>query len=726
MAWLNLVQKGVYKMTAKEVVDQLLKMENWEKLNKTQQLAVEQGLLETRDNFVVIAPTSSGKTGIALLAGLQTLDAGQKIVYLVPMKSLASEKEEDLKTISQNVAGFDSSPKDWEEATALVTTFESFYKSILVSPSYAKQFGLAIIDEFQVLYDVLRGFNLEKVLTLLKELGIRTICISATFEDKTEIGEWLNAKLIVIPDDARDVKIIHDVIPLDETKPANQNQELCKKIIEIGREPYLVFCTRKDYTLARAKIMCSLLDKNVSDEIDLRRHFSETVRRKNLTSLEQELLQCMIKGVAFHHSGLDSRLKKLVEEFFSEKKVSYLFATTGLAYGVNFPAKTVIVADTSFYDSSLVSKRRQIPVYMYVQMAGRAGRSGFGNEGYAYVVKRKGAELPVEKYQEGIIEKATSVVGNDDYFRKTILELIYSQKCKDEEILGFFKNTFFNFQSERKEVEFVKFDLFKTLKSHVEYLYERGFIVPVGASGYKLTGLGEVTVSFLFNTFANYPLAPFEELNKLLAKEQKVRQDEFIIYSISKLFEGTSLSKYPKERSEDITKFFENKGIPVSNQKGPEYSTYAIVHGWMENMDLTEIEEKFKVYASQCPEVGKSIFQLLTVYERLARKRSIDVPSEFQDFKDRIRFGVTAEELPLTRLRGIGRETTRKIKLYCENALRRTPWNLKGSIIEIFEQIYRERGEAKFVETLQFIKGVGKGKKLDKILSLVKERVKAP
>jgi replicative superfamily II helicase len=360
---------------------------------------------------------------------------------------------------------------------------------------------------------------------------------------------------------------------------------------------------------------------------------------------------------------------------------------------------------------------------MYIQMAGRAGRSGLGSEGYAYIVKRKGAD--VAKYQEGVIEKATSVVGHDDYFRKTILELIYSQKCKDEEILEFFRNTFFNFQSERKKVEFIKFDLFDTLKGHVEYLYKRGFISPIGAGGYKLSGLGEVTVSFLFGTFANYPLAPFEALNKFLDDDQKVRTDLSIIHLISILFKGACLSKYPREKSEEITEFYENHGIHASDQKSPEYSAYAIFCGWIENLDLTEIEVKYKVYASQCPEVGRELSRLLTVYEKLARKKSIDIPDDFKDFKDRIRFGVTAEEVPLVRLRGIGRETTRKIKMYCENALRQQPWNLKGSILEIFEQIYKERGEKRFVETLQFIKGVGKGKKFDKILSLVKSRVKA-
>jgi hypothetical protein len=252
---------------------------------------------------------------------------------------------------------------------------------------------------------------------------------------------------------------------------------------------------------------------------------------------------------------------------------------------------------------------------------------------------------------------------------------------------------------------------------------ERGFVEPIGAGGYRLTGLGEVTVGFLFNTFANYPLAPFEELNKLLEKEKRVQEYDFIIWILSRLFNKACLSKYPRERSEATMKFFENKGIPISDQKSPEYSMYAIFNGWIENLELTEIEERFKVFAGQCPDVGNELSKLLTVYERLALKKGIDIPADFRDFKDRIKFGVTAEELPLRRLRGIGRETTRKVKMYCENALRRPPWSCKGTILEIFEQIYKERGEKQFVETLQFIKGIGKGQKLERILTLVKDRV---
>lgn len=709
-------------MTTDKIVAKLLELKGWGKLNITQTMALDEGLLDTKDNFVIIAPTASGKTGVAELAMLQTLDSGGRVAYLVPMKPLISEKERDFKVLSKKIAGAESTPSDWNGSEIVITTFESFYKTALISQHKAEGFSLAIIDEFHVLYDSMRGFNLEKVITILKELGTRIICLSATFEDKNEIGEWLKAKLVVAPREARKVEIKHEIIDLCGTHSSQQNKELCRRLLEMAKGPYLVFCTTKESTKSRAKLMCSFLKKMIFKEEEMTRIFFRILSRDKFTSLEEELRRCLLKGVGFHHSGLDQGLKNLVEGLFENRKIKYLFATTGLAYGVNLPAKSVVVADTSFYDPSVPSKRKDIPTYMYTQMGGRAGRPGFEKEGYAFVVKKRRSEN-VDRYLNGQIERAISHVGQDDYFRKTILELVYSGRPRDKEIVDFFENTFYSFQSKKEKTQLVPFNLFGILKGHAKYLYDTGFIIPLGAPGNKLTDLGRVTIEFLFQTFSTYELTPFLELNKILETDKKVRMNHDIIYKISSLFNGACLSKVPRKKSEEIIDFYEKIGIPASDLRSPEYSAYAIFVGWMENKDLYDIEEDYKVYTSHLPQVAKEIWRLLLVYEKLAHKKNIPVQVEFKDFRDRVRFGVTNEELPLVRLRGIGRETTRKIRDRCNTLYRKHPLNYKGSIMDVFEEMYKRLGETKFKEELRYIKGVGRGKKAMKILELVKSRI---
>ena len=63
----------------------------------SQSKAIKAGLLDGK-SVVVCSPTASGKTFIAELAGIKRLlEDGGKMVYIVPLKSLASEKADEFK-----------------------------------------------------------------------------------------------------------------------------------------------------------------------------------------------------------------------------------------------------------------------------------------------------------------------------------------------------------------------------------------------------------------------------------------------------------------------------------------------------------------------------------------------------------------------------------------------------------------------------------------------------
>ena len=71
----------------------------YETLYPTQESSVDAGLLEGK-NILVSAPTASGKTLIALLAILNHIFKKKgKIVYLSPLKALASEKFSEFKKL---------------------------------------------------------------------------------------------------------------------------------------------------------------------------------------------------------------------------------------------------------------------------------------------------------------------------------------------------------------------------------------------------------------------------------------------------------------------------------------------------------------------------------------------------------------------------------------------------------------------------------------------------
>lgn len=87
----------------------------------------------------------------------------------------------------------------------------------------------------------------------------------------------------------------------------------------------------------------------------------------------------LIRGIAFHHSGLQPLLKEAVEILFTRGFVRVLFATETFSVGLNMPTKTVIFLELEKYSDG--GERRLLRPDEYIQMAGRAGRRGIDTQG---------------------------------------------------------------------------------------------------------------------------------------------------------------------------------------------------------------------------------------------------------------------------------------------------------------------------------------------------------
>src|SRR5574338_336980 len=173
-----------------------------------QEKAVKAGLLEKK-SILISAPTASGKTLIATLAIIKHLYDGGKIVYLSPLKALASEKFSEFKKLEAiefakklrmqiSTGDFDQSDRSLGQNDVLVLTNEKMDSIIRQGADWINEISLVIVDEVHLIGDDDRGPTLEIVLTKLKSLPQKPqiLALSATVTNADEISSWLDCKLV--------------------------------------------------------------------------------------------------------------------------------------------------------------------------------------------------------------------------------------------------------------------------------------------------------------------------------------------------------------------------------------------------------------------------------------------------------------------------------------------------------------------------------------------------
>jgi len=96
--------------------------------------------------------------------------------------------------------------------------------------------------------------------------------------------------------------------------------------------------------------------------------------------LGRDLAKLLQHRVAFHHSGLPySARADWIEPLGKAGKLQVIVATTGLAAGINFSVRSVMVTSTSYGDARF---QRELRSDELLQMFGRAGRRGLDERGF--------------------------------------------------------------------------------------------------------------------------------------------------------------------------------------------------------------------------------------------------------------------------------------------------------------------------------------------------------
>lgn len=195
-----------------------LKKQGIEELRPSQEKSIEKGLFDNSKNQLVCSPTASGKTLVAELSMLDTiLNQNKRVLYIVPLKALASEKYREFSDLYGDSfrvrvsIGELQNEKYNYDYELMILTAEKLDSLLRHDKGVLNKVGLVIADEIHLINDEKRGPTLEILLSLFKSKypSIRMIGLSATVGNAEELSEWLEADLI--QDEWRPVELHHYV-----------------------------------------------------------------------------------------------------------------------------------------------------------------------------------------------------------------------------------------------------------------------------------------------------------------------------------------------------------------------------------------------------------------------------------------------------------------------------------------------------------------------------------
>jgi len=402
---LRLEEAGV----SEELV-QFFRAKGISELYPPQEQAVRAGLLDGK-SLVVASPTASGKTLLALLAAYRKAkEQRRKVVYLAPLRALASEKYAEFSEMTRfgiytniSTGDYDSSGESLGRADVIVLTNERFDSVMRHRVSWLNSVGLFIADEVHLAGNDSRGPTLEMILTKALHLGLdaQLLALSATISNVKTLAEWLHA--IPVELDWRPVPLREGVYDYNRILFTDGGErqvprstygapiDVAMDTVKEGGQS-LIFANTRRRAVSLATRAAELTQRQLNPEE--KKAASEASRRiltsGEETSLSRLLAEVVAKGSAFHHAGLEAEHRRIVEEYYRARALKLLAATPTLAAGVNLPARRVVIADMTRYDAEH-GGNAEISVLEYRQMAGRAGRPQYDDHGETVMIPPQSA-----------------------------------------------------------------------------------------------------------------------------------------------------------------------------------------------------------------------------------------------------------------------------------------------------------------------------------------------
>ncbi len=368
--------------------------------------------------MLVSAPTGSGKTWIAVQAIKKVVSEQKHAWYASPLKALSNSKYHEFvqEFGRENVGLITGDRKENTDARIIVGTTEILRNQLYDSMSKSSDFNaeLVILDEAHYLGDIDRGVVWEEVMIYLPT-RVRLLMLSATIPNDHEIASWLesirNLTCHVVHSEKRPVPIYPLYqLPDGEIVPLSGHNGISPKIESFILNSQKKRFRRSQSSPAYADILNALQKFNLLPAVFFlksrsecnnalyacRKHtvsenrsnrtkerFEQLLKKYPFLSDHIQLEYLMYHGVGSHHGGQLPHWKVVIERLMNEGCLDAIFSTSTVAAGVNFPARTVVLAQSDRFNGKEFVSLSSAELH---QATGRAGRRGKDKIGFALML----------------------------------------------------------------------------------------------------------------------------------------------------------------------------------------------------------------------------------------------------------------------------------------------------------------------------------------------------
>ena len=671
-----------------------LEKKGYQSLYPPQADAVSSGVLEGK-NLLLATPTASGKTLVAIMAAIRAIQRGGKVVYLAPLRALASEKYDEFKEIFEQIkkpgkqrskirvfistGDFDSSGESLGGADVIIMTNERFDSVIRHGASWIESVSLFIADEVHLVGDAHRGPTLEMILAKVMNYvpSAQILALSATVTNTADLSSWLSA--VLVETNWRPVRLVEGIydygkivfIDGEQKKLVQSNRgapiDVAVDAVNDGGQS-LIFCETRKRAVSMAEKAGEVLPKYLSfdDSSRLRELAHKILSSGEETEVSRRLAETVEKGAAFHHAGLDSKHRKIVEDAYRNREIKILTSTPTLAAGVNLPARRVVLSSLMRYNAE-EGGQTPITVLEFKQMAGRAGRPRYDD--YGEIVLLAGNQMTAaeiyENYIQGKAEPIKSQLSADGPLRMHLLGLVASsQGMTEDDIIGFFEKTLFGAQYKEATVR-------SRVKKALVYLEEEELMIRTNKR-FRATDFGK-RVAMLYID----PESAIIMRRGIKLAEKGPKHTMGILHLIVQTPDMTPKFNTRGKDEVELDEVVQSKKneflVPVPDSSSFEYyrqyddllgnfRTVLALTAWITENPEQTILEKYSIEPGDLHRMVDNADWLIYSFGELARLFTRnDLAIEGGELRERIKYGIRSELIPLTRLEGVGRVRARSL-----------------------------------------------------------------